>query len=59
MKSGEVTEEYAVTPLEKFYTEDPGWYGRIGDIHAVRERVKISKERSSDALHLRITLGPN
>ncbi len=31
-----------MTPLEKFYTEDPGWYGKIGDIHALLDRVKIS-----------------
>jgi Fic family protein len=42
-----------VTPLEKFYTEDPGWYGKIGDIHALLERVKISEERSGDALRMR------
>jgi len=40
-------------PLEKFFTEDPGWYEKIGDIHALLERVKISEERSSDVLHLR------
>ncbi len=42
-----------MTPLEKFYTEDPAWYGKIGDIHALIERVKISEEMSGDALHLR------
>ncbi len=40
-------------PLEKFYTEDPGWYERIGNIHALLERVKISEEQSGQVLHLR------
>lgn len=40
-------------PLEKFYTEDPRWYEKIGDIHALLERVKISEEQSGDVLHLR------
>lgn len=43
----------AVTPLEKFYTEDPGWYEKIGDIHALIERVRITEELSGDVLHLR------
>ena len=38
--------------LDKFYTEDPAWYRKIGDIHALMERVKITDERSN-ALHLR------
>jgi len=42
-----------VTPLEKFYTEDPRWHEKIGDIHALLERVKISEEQSGDLLHLR------
>jgi Fic family protein len=42
-----------VTPLEKFYTEDPRWHEKIGDIHALLERVKISEEASGDVLHLR------
>jgi len=42
-----------VTPLEKFYTEDPVWHEKIGDIHALLERVKISEEKSGDVLHLR------
>jgi Fic family protein len=41
-----------VTPLEKFYTEDPRWHEKIGDIHALLERVKISEEQSGDVLHL-------
>ena len=40
-------------PLEKFYTEDPSWYEKIGDIHALLERVKISEEQSGDVLRLR------
>jgi len=42
-----------VTPLEKFYTKDPKWHEKIGDIHALLERVKISEEQSGDVLHLR------
>lgn len=42
-----------MTPLEKFYTEDPRWHEKIGDIHALLERVKISEEQSGDVLHLR------
>ena len=39
--------------LETFYTESSAWHQKIGDIHALLERVKISEERSGDALHLR------
>lgn len=42
-----------MTPLEKFYTDDPRWYEKIGDTHALLERVKISEEQSGDVLHLR------
>jgi Fic family protein len=42
-----------VKPLAQFYTEDPKWHEKIGDIHALLERVKISEERSGDLLHLR------
>ncbi len=42
-----------MTPRVNFYTEDPGWHAKIGDIHAMLERVKISEEQSSDVLHLR------
>ena len=35
-----------MTPLEKFYTDDPRWHEKIGDIHALLERVKISEEQS-------------
>lgn len=42
-----------VKPLEKFFTEAPGWHEKIGAIHALLERVKISEEQSGDVLHLR------
>jgi len=42
-----------VTPLEKFFTEAPSWHEKIGAIHALLERVKISEEQSGDVLHLR------
>ena len=35
------------------FTEDPRWHEKIGDIHALLERVKISEEQSGDVLHLR------
>ena len=40
-------------PLKNFYSEDPKWHEKIGAIHALLERVKISEERSGDVLHLR------
>lgn len=40
-------------PLEKFYSDDPSWYEKIGGIHALLERVKISEEQSGDVLYLR------
>lgn len=43
----------AVNPLEKFYTDNPKWYEKIGAIHALLERVKISEEQSGSVLHLR------
>jgi len=42
-----------VKPLEKFFTEEPKWHEKIGDIHALLERVRISEEKSGDVLHLR------
>jgi len=39
-----------MTPLEKFFTEDPKWHEKIGAILPLLERVKISKERSGDVL---------
>ena len=35
------------------YTESPKWHAKIGDIHALLERVKISEEQSADVLRLR------
>jgi Fic family protein len=40
-------------PLENFYTEDPSWHEKVGDIHALLELVKISEEQSGDVLRLR------
>ena len=42
-----------MNPLQKFFTEDPKWHEKIGAIHALLERVKISEEQSGDVLHLR------
>ncbi|MFN7834453.1 MAG: Fic family protein [Burkholderiaceae bacterium] len=42
-----------VKPLEKFFTESPKWHEKIGAVHALLERVKISEEQSNDVLHLR------
>ncbi|NLX25098.1 MAG: Fic family protein [Lentisphaerae bacterium] len=39
--------------MEPSYTESPAWHQKIGDIHALLERVKISEEQSVDALYLR------
>ena len=39
-----------MTPLEEFDTEGPGWYSKIGDIHALLERVKISKGLMPDSV---------
>ncbi len=41
------------TDLADFYTESPKWYEKIGGIHALLERVKISEEQSGDILRLR------
>ncbi len=40
-------------PLEKFFTENPKWHEKIGTIHALLERIKISEEQSGDLLFLR------
>jgi Fic family protein len=42
-----------VTLPDNLYTEAPGWHEKIGAIHALLERVKISEEQSGDVLHLR------
>ncbi|MDR1571060.1 MAG: Fic family protein [Clostridiales Family XIII bacterium] len=43
--------------MKTFYTESPLWHEKIGGIHVLLERVKISEERfreqNGDALHLR------
>lgn len=38
---------------DNLYTESPKWHEKIGAIHALLERVKISEEQSGDKLHLR------
>jgi Fic family protein len=43
--------------MNNYYSESPLWYEKIGEIHALLERVKISEERfkeqSGDVLRLR------
>ncbi|GHV45619.1 cell filamentation protein Fic [Spirochaetia bacterium] len=39
--------------MNNFYTESPLWHEKIGSIHALLERVKISEEQSGDVLRLR------
>ncbi|GHV06854.1 cell filamentation protein Fic [Spirochaetia bacterium] len=39
--------------MRNFYTESPLWHEKIGGIHALLERVKISEEQSGDVLRLR------
>jgi Fic family protein len=36
-----------------YYSESPSWHEKIGNIHALLERVRISEERSTDVLRLR------
>jgi Fic family protein len=38
---------------KNYYSESPLWHEKIGDIHALLERVRISEERSGDVLQLR------
>lgn len=45
--------EQPLPPLAKFYTDAPSWHEKIGAIHALLERVKISEEQSGHVLHLR------
>ena len=45
--------EALILPLEKLYTEDPLWHEKIGGIHALLERVKISEAQHGDVLQLR------
>lgn len=42
-----------MNPLANFYTDDASWHEKIGAIHALLERVKISEEQSGDVLRLR------
>jgi Fic family protein len=39
--------------MENFFSESPKWYEKIGGIHALLERVKMSEEQSGDVLRLR------
>lgn len=39
--------------FHNFYTDSPRWHEKIGGIHAMLERVKISEEQSGDILRLR------
>ncbi|MDR0564042.1 MAG: Fic family protein [Azoarcus sp.] len=39
--------------MTAFYTESPTWHEKIGNIHAMLERVKISEEQSRDVPRLR------
>lgn len=51
-----------MTPLEKFYTDDPRWYEKIGEIHALLERVKISEEQANpvnDPVNDSVNVGVN
>jgi Fic family protein len=49
--------EQEVRTVSNFYTESPLWHEKIGGIHALLERVKISEERfreqNGDVLRLR------
>ncbi|MDR1282779.1 MAG: Fic family protein, partial [Opitutaceae bacterium] len=42
-----------MTALQHFYTDSPKWHEKIGGVHALLERVKISEEQSGDVLRLR------
>jgi Fic family protein len=44
-----------MTALKNFFTESPHWHEKIGRVHALLERVKISEEQSGDVLRLRKT----
>jgi Fic family protein len=39
--------------MDKPYTESPLWYEKVGNIHALLERVKIAEEQHGDVLTLR------
>lgn len=37
----------------KFFSDSPLWHEKVGGIHALLERVKMSEEQSGDVLRLR------
>ncbi|MDR3108838.1 MAG: Fic family protein [Planctomycetaceae bacterium] len=37
----------------KFFSESPGWYEKIGNIHVLIERARMSERQSKDVLRLR------
>jgi Fic family protein len=39
--------------MDNFFTQSPQWHLKIGEIHALLERVKISEEQHGDVLRLR------
>jgi hypothetical protein len=39
--------------MNDFFTQSPQWHLKIGEIHALLERVKISEEGHGDVLRLR------
>jgi Fic family protein len=39
--------------METFFSESPLWYEKIGRIHALLERVKVSEDQHGDILRLR------
>ena len=46
-------EKDPIMKLKNFFSESPKWHERIGGIHALLERVKMSEEQSGDVLRLR------
>lgn len=46
---------FASNKMNDFFTYNPLWHERIGNIYALLERLKISEEQSKDILHLRRT----
>ena len=39
--------------MDNFFTQSPQWHLKIGEIHALLERVRISEEQHGDVLRLR------
>jgi hypothetical protein len=39
--------------MDGFFSQSPLWHLKIGEIHALLERVKISEEQHGDVLHIR------